>query len=248
LEHPLSHITLDIKEQVAHIVINRPQDGNKLDMAMIHELMGHFTALGSSADIKVIHLSGQGRDFSNGRLVPPASPGVAPAHKSALELRSQVTDPILSLYATIRRSPIPIVSSIRGVAHGLGCAVAVLCDLTLASDQARFSLPEMRSNIPPTLAISAVMHTVSPKALAHLIYSSDEISASQALSLGMVSAVYPDAQFDQEVQAYLQTLCTRPREALCAVKEYLLLAPSLDHESAARYASNLLASVMSSAT
>jgi enoyl-CoA hydratase/carnithine racemase len=84
--------------------------------------------------------------------------------------------------------------------------------------------------------------------LAHLIYSSDELSAAQALGLGMVSAVYPDDQFDQEVQAYLKTLCSRPRDVLCAVKEYLLLAPGQDHVSAARYASNLLASVLSSPT
>ena len=248
LEYPLSHITVEIKEQFAHILINRPEDGNKLDMAMIHELIRLITSLGSDVAIKVIHLSGQGHDFSNGRLVPAPAPGVKPERKSALEIRAQVTDPILSLYAAIRQCPGPLVSSVQGVAHGLGCAVAVLCDLTLASNKARFSLPEMRSNIPPTLAISAVMHAVSPKALAHLIYSSDELSAAQALGLGMVSAVYPDDQFDQEVQAYLKTLCSRPRDVLCAVKEYLLLAPGQDHVSAARYASNLLASVLSSPT
>ena len=133
-----------------------------------------------------------------------------------------------------------------GSAFGLGCAISVLCDVTIASTKARFSLPEMKSNLPPTLAISAVMHAIPRKALAHLVYSTDEISAQEAFDYGLVSKVYSVENFTAQVDEYIAKMVTRDRAALSAVKEYLNLAPGKDFEIASRYASNLLAGVLAS--
>jgi enoyl-CoA hydratase len=231
---------------VGRITLTSPATGNKLDIATIKALTEAFTTLGNTPQVKLIHLCAEGKDFCLGRQLPAVEPGVIPSRKSAVEIRQQLTDPILALYAAIRQAPVPVVASVSGGATGLGCALAVICDVTIASDSARFALPELRADLPPTLAISAVMHAVPMKALAHLVYSTQEIGAAEALRLGLLSLTFPESEFAAAVEAYLENMGTRSRVSLAAVKEYLNLAPGQDALSASRYGANLLAGVLAS--
>jgi enoyl-CoA hydratase/carnithine racemase len=242
----VSNLIVDVENSIARIVINRPESGNRLEMSMVKEMTQLINDFSFNMDIKVIHLTGQGDDFSQGRQLHKPEPSNIPLKKSANQIRAEVTDPLLAVYAAMKSCQIPLVSSVFGNAFGLGCAIATLCDITLASSKARFSLPEMKSNLPPTLAISAVMHVVPRKALAHLVYSTDEIDAQQAFEYGFVSKILPIENFSELVNDYIAKLVTRDRAALSAVKEYLNLAPGKDFDIAARYASNLLSGVLAS--
>ena len=242
----MSNLIVDVENSIARIVINRPESGNRLEMSMVKEMTQLINDFSFNMDIKVIHLTGQGDDFSQGRQLHKPEPSNIPLKKSANQIRAEVTDPLLAVYAAMKSCQIPLVSSVFGNAFGLGCAIATLCDITLASSKARFSLPEMKSNLPPTLAISAVMHVVPRKALAHLVYSTDEIDAQQAFEYGFVSKILPIENFSELVNDYIAKLVTRDRAALSAVKEYLNLAPGKDFDIAARYASNLLSGVLAS--
>ena len=242
----MSNLIVNVENSIARIVINRPESGNRLEMSMVKEMTQLINDFSFNMDIKVIHLTGQGDDFSQGRQLHKPEPSNIPLKKSANQIRAEVTDPLLAVYAAMKSCQIPLVSSVFGNAFGLGCAIATLCDITLASSKARFSLPEMKSNLPPTLAISAVMHVVPRKALAHLVYSTDEIDAQQAFEYGFVSKILPIENFSELVNDYIAKLVTRDRAALSAVKEYLNLAPGKDFDIAARYASNLLSGVLAS--
>jgi enoyl-CoA hydratase len=242
----VSNLLVSVKDTLATIVINRPEFGNRIEMSMVKEMTKLIQEFSQEESIKLIHLTGQGGDFSQGRQLPPVNPDVQSSPKSAVQIRHEVTDPILEIYAAMKSCAIPLVSSINGRAYGLGCAISCLCDITLASEQSRFSLPEMKSNLPPTLAISAVMHAVPRKALAHLVYSTEEISAREAFEYGLVSKIFSVENFDLQVNDYIENLMIRDRAALSAVKEYLNLAPGKDYEIAARYASNLLSGVLAS--
>lgn len=239
----MKNYSLTVDSSIARITLTRPEHGNRLDIETIKALTSSIETVGNSPDVKVIHLRGEGKDFCLGRQLPAAA---TPLSSSALEMREGLTDPILALYTALRDCDAPVVASVTGGAHGLGCALAVQCDVTIATDTARFSLPEMRSNLPPTLAISAVLQAVPAKALAHLVYSSEEISAAQALRLGLLSLMVPETDFNDTVQRYLDNMVSRRRPALAAVKEYLNLAPYQDPRSAARYGANVLSTVLSS--
>jgi len=242
----VSNLLVSVENSVAKIVLNRPEFGNRIEMSMVKEMTQLINEYSHDASIKVIHLTGQGEDFSQGRQVPKIDPANKPPTKPATQIRAEVTDPILAIYTAMKSCQIPLVSSVMGSAFGLGCAISVLCDITIASSKARFSLPELKSNLPPTLAISAVMHVVSRKALTHLVYSTEEISAQEAFDYGLVSKIYSVENFSSQVDGYIANMVTRDRAALSAVKEYLNLAPGKDYEIAARYASNLLAGVLAS--
>ena len=106
------------------------------------------------------------------------------------------SDVVFDAYGAMRNCPVPIIAVVQGGAHGFGCAIAAACDVTLASDKATFSVPEMAHQIMPTMVMSSFVDRVPRKAMAYLVYSMFEVSAERALSYGIVSDVVPAAQLD----------------------------------------------------
>lgn len=233
----------DIRKQTVDggfaVTIDRAERGNMLTLPMIAALAQAVRDV--PGDARFVHLSGAGADFCRGR-----DPQGAPAVATALEIRSALIEPILSLYDALSDCPVPVVCSVRGAARGLGAALATACDVTIAAESARFDLPEMEKNLPPTLAISAMMRKVPPKALALLVYGMEEIDARTAQALGLVSSVVPDGDLAEATTRLLATLRRRSREALVAVKDYQRAAPELGTRSGRDLAASLLASVLSS--
>ena len=104
----------------------------------------------------------------------------------------------------------------------------------------------MDTDLPPTLAISAVLGKIPPKRLTHLIYTCERIAAKEALELGLLSEVVPASDLERATQKTVARLTDRRRASLEAVKEYMAIAPHLDTHAASRYASALLSVVLSS--
>jgi len=248
-EHLISHRQGSLQV----FTIERESEGNQLTLGMISALAGAIRAAGQQ-DISAILIRSQGSDFSLGRDTRPAAPpaatgapattGAAPA--TALSMRSGMTSPILDVYDAIAGAAVPVIARVQGRALGFGCALATACDITIAADVARFQLPELEKNLPPTLAVSAMMARVPRKALTWMVYSMQQIDAQAALSLGIVSQVVPLAQLDDACEQIAAGLAQRSRPALVAVKDYFRSAPGMDARAASDYAANLLATVFSS--
>src|SRR5215470_12383582 len=226
---------------VAGITIDRAAEGNLLTVEMVRELAAAFRAAAAS-DAKVIVLRSTGADFCKGR----DNTGVPPS-PTALKMRANVCEPILDAYDAIADAPQPVVCTVQGAAHGFGCAIAGACDVSIAADNARFKLPEMEKNLPPTLAISALMPRTPRKALTWMVYSMEELDASTALQIGIVSAVVPAAQLDTALSKLLATMTSRSPAALVAVKDFFRTASLMEPRGVADYGANLLASVLTSA-
>jgi enoyl-CoA hydratase len=226
---------------VAAITINRGDAGNMLTIDLLRTLAAAFRSAGTS-NAKVIVLRTVGDDFCRGRDPKGGKPS-----PTALAMRENLITPILDVYDAIAGAPQPIICAVQGAALGFGCALATACDVTIAADGARFRLPEMEKDLPPTLAISAMMNRVSRKALTWLVYSMQEIDAETALRLGIVSCVVPAAQLAPTTSTLIADLTMRSREALVAVKEYMRNAQAMEPRGAADYAGSLLAAVLSSA-
>ncbi len=233
----------DIRTQVADgglaITIDRAERGNMLTLSMIAALAQ--AVRDTPGDAKFVHLSGAGVDFCRGR-----DPQGSPAAATALDIRAALIEPILSLYDALSVCPVPVVCSVRGAARGLGAALATACDVTIAAESARFDLPEMEKDLPPTLAISAMMRKVPLKALALMVYGMEPIDAREAQALGLVSKVVSEDELVSATERLLGALRARSREALVAVKDYQRAAPELGARSGRDLAANLLASVLSS--
>ena len=140
--------------------------GNAASDAMAIELAKLLLSAGESAEIVV--LRGAGEDFCVGRETMGKRPPGAPPE--ALELRRR-NDVVFNCYGAFRRCEVPVIGVVKGRAFGFGCAIAAVCDITLAADTATFQVPEMAHHIMPTMVMSALVDRVPRKALTYLVWS-----------------------------------------------------------------------------
>ena len=232
----------DTARHVGTLRLSRGDKGNRLLASELPLVGKAIRQLAARKTTKVVLIRADGENFCLGR--QPDPPGMAPT--TATGIRAAITEPILDVYADIRAAEVPVIVVVQGQAKGFGCALVSQCDLAIAADDATFALPELDHDLPPTLAISAMLHKIPPKRILHMVYTRRTIGAAEALSLGLVSEVVPKASLNDAVEKMLAHLLDRNRAALCGVKEYMGAALYTDPHGAARLASSLLATVLSS--
>ncbi|HEY1609923.1 MAG TPA: enoyl-CoA hydratase/isomerase family protein [Paraburkholderia sp.] len=222
------------------LTIDNPEHGNAVSDDMARDLADMLDAAADEADLVV--LRGAGADFCTGRMSMGKRSGAQP---QALERRRK-TEVIFRCYDAFRATPVPVIGIVRGGAHGFGCAIAALCDITLAAQSATFQIPEMAHNILPTMVMSAMVDRVPAKELAWLVYSTQEIDAAAAKAYGFVSEVVADAELDAASEKFMTAMLKTPRPALLGVKEYLRSAREMSIRGAVDFAQNLHATINSS--
>jgi enoyl-CoA hydratase/carnithine racemase len=239
----VSAATFDFKVRIdgalARIDLNRPDEGNTLTLAMMKRLAQLVRELDANPAVGVIALEARGQFFSRGR----DGTGESPGELNAYEMREKLLAPILDLYTAVASASVPVVSCVQGPALGFGAAMAGACDITLASDKAHFSFPEINHGIAPTLAMAGVMRKIAPKAMTYLIYSGREISASEAVTCGLASTVFPDAVFAVEAEKFLKEMTGRKRLVLETIKRFQTNANGLSPAMTSEYAGTLMALV-----
>lgn len=233
--------SIDSAKSIATFELCRPETGNRLTAPEVAELGRAIKAAGARAEVKVVVVRAKGDAFCLGRV-----PGAGPAPKTAHDIRNQVADPILSLYADVRATQVPVIAVVQGPALGFGSALVGVCDLAIGADTARFAFTEMDHNLPPTLAMSAVLEKIPFKKLMHMVLTREQIDGHEAVAIGLTSQVAPHAKLDDAVTATVAKLIDRDRSAMCAVKEYMNTAWNLDTAAAARLGANIIANILSS--
>jgi enoyl-CoA hydratase len=228
------------KGPVLEITLNRPTIGNAASDAMAVELTSLLLGAGAA---EIVVLRGAGDDFCVGReTMGKRAPGVQP---DALELRRR-NDVIFNCYAAFRRCEIPVIGVVKGRALGFGCAIAAVCDITLAADSATFQVPEMAHNIMPTMVMSALVDRVPRKALTYLVWSTAVINAARACEAGIVSEIFPVGELDAAVDALCAQIMRAPRPARVGCKDYARAALDMDVTGAVEFARSIHAVINSS--
>jgi enoyl-CoA hydratase/carnithine racemase len=189
-----------------------------------------------------VRLRGAGADFCRGR----QSPQIDRARATAIEFRQKIAHGPLRLYDAFRECPAPVLVQVQGQALGVGCALAALGDLTVAAEDAVFSVPEMQHGIPPTLVISALADRLPYKAVAHLVLTRERIGAERALACGIISQIAPAAGLQSAADAIEKAMLSCSAAALQGVKEYLQSAPALAPRARSSLASSIIATVQAS--
>ena len=224
---------------VTTITLNRPDAGNRQTDATWAQVTQMFD--GAAKNSRLILFKGAGEDFCMGREAMGQQP-TTPLEAYAVRERSEA---IFNLYGAFRNARAPIVGVVQGRAVGLGCALAALCDITIASDRARFSFPETAHRIMPTIAFSALVDRVPRKAATFMMYSAQEIDAHKALLFGLASNVVPAGELDGAVATLVEHMKKMPLAAVLALKEYARAAFGMSAQGATDFARNLHATVNS---
>jgi methylglutaconyl-CoA hydratase len=203
-------ILYSVSESVARITLNRPEKRNALDDEMIAGIRRGLAESANDEAVRLVLITGAGNDFCAG------------ADLAAIEQLSQgtvmenVADArhLGDLFLEMRRHPRPIIAAVHGRALAGGCGIATAADFVLAQESAQFGYPEIKIGFVPAMVMAILRRSVSEKRALELLATGEIIPARTALEIGMITRVFADAAFDNEVQAYAAQLATRSNSAL----------------------------------
>ena len=177
-------VTVERNDAVATVTLNRPEKRNALSLDLRAELTGELTTLARDDDLRCLILTGAGSAFCAG--MDTTEFGGDRAHKE------RIVELSVGLFRALGEFPKPVLAAINGPAVAGGFAVALLCDMRLASTEARMGFLENRRGIPPSYAAA---RAAMPAALAaDLCLTGRLLEAEDAQRLGVVHEVHaPDA-------------------------------------------------------
>jgi len=226
-EAPLLYEKRD--DGIAWLTLNRPDVLNAMNMAVRDELWSALLAVRDDPDVRVAVFRGAGEGaFSAGADISEF--GTAPSYVEARRARHDRD--VWALMLSIMK---PLVASVHGYAYGAGCELPLLCDLRIASDDARFALPEvMLGYIPSAGGTQTLPRAVPPGLAREMILSGEPIDAARALSIGLVNRVVPRARLAEETAALAAKLAALSPPAVAAVKEAMLRGAELPLEQGLR--------------
>lgn len=210
---PYEHLIVETKNNVATIIINRPEVLNSFNGQTCEELIMAFTRAGWDKEVGVIVLTGAGdRAFCAGG----DQSDKAGAYVGA---RGTVGMPVEEVQSLIRDVPKPVIARVRGYAIGGGNVLAALCDLTIASENAIFGQvgPRMGS-VDPGFGTAYLARIIGEKKAREFWYLCRRYTAQEALDMGLVNTVVPDEQLDNEVDSWSAEIVERSPTALAIAK------------------------------
>ena len=125
-----------------------------------------------------------------------------------------------------------MVAAVHGRALGGGAGIAAACDLVVASESAAFGYPEVNIGFVPAMVAALVRRNVTEKRMFELLTSGTPVAANQALAIGLINRVFPDAEFAAGVAAYVQNLAQKSATALSLTKRLLYHTDAMTLEQA----------------
>lgn len=208
-------VRYEVRDHVATITIDRPKVHNAFRGRTCEELVQAFQRAGYDRDIGAIVLTGAGeRAFcSGGDQSDHADDGKYAGNRGVIGM------PIDEVHSVIRDVPKPVLAKVRGYAIGGGNVLATLCDLTLAGESAIFGQvgPRMGS-VDPGFGTAYLARVIGEKRAREMWYLCRRYSAYEALAMGLVNAVVPDAELDAEAERWCQELVARSPTAIALAK------------------------------
>jgi 2-(1,2-epoxy-1,2-dihydrophenyl)acetyl-CoA isomerase len=217
-------IIVDQQEGIARLTLNRPEKLNAMTGETYQELEEAITTLEGDPSFRVLIITGAGQAFCAGGDIGQlleASKSVEAARKRLLMSHG--------VAAHLKRLKQPVITSINGDAIGAGCSVALMGDLRIASDKARFGLTFTRVGLSLDMGVMYhLVHSVGANKAMELAFLADIIDAKEAERIGMVNKVVPHADLDTAVQGWATKLARAPALSIGLMKPAIYKAQISD--------------------
>jgi len=216
-------IVYERKEGIGIITLNRPDRMNAINMQLVRELDDVMDQIEKDEEVRVVILAGHERFFCAGA-----------------DIREEITPYYLAklrnVFRKIECADKPFIAAISGVAFGGGCELSLVCDLRIASETARFGVPEIKIGIIPsgggTQRLPRLVGVAKAK---ELLFSGDPIDASTALRIGLVNKVVPTDTLIDEAKIVAKMILERPPVAIRMAKLAVNVGIKVDLESGLDY-------------
>ncbi len=198
---PYSTIIYSRKAHIARVTLNRPAAGNAINQQLAQELEEVCQLINQEDDIYVVTLTGAGDVFCSG---------------GEVELETGSYHPAAAVAGIDR----PVIAAVDGDALGLGLEIALSCDIRIASEKARFGLPQVaRGRIPMDGGTQRLPRIIGRGKAMELLLTAETISADEALEIGLLSKVVPPEALAGEVDKLAETIAAKGPIALRYLKE-----------------------------
>lgn len=212
-------ITVEQKGRVAVVTLNRPDALNALNAEVMQEVVHCFAAIDRNKDIAVSILTGAGRAFAAGADIKEMQP------QSFSDMYAEDYFAGWDRFAASRK---PVIAAVNGFALGGGCELAMMCDLIIASDKAKFGQPEIKLGVTPGMGGSIRLTKAVGKAKAmDLVLTGRMIDAVEADRIGLVSRVVPHETLMDVALAAAEEISAFSVPSLMAAKEMVARALEL---------------------
>jgi 2-(1,2-epoxy-1,2-dihydrophenyl)acetyl-CoA isomerase len=204
---------------VGTITLNRPHSLNAWTEEFGQALGALIANDAVDASVRALLITGAGRGFSSGA---DLKAGFHPAEDGYPDVRHELEDVYHPIITGVRRLPKPVVAAVNGPAVGIGCSLALACDLVLAAESAYFSLAFVNIGLMPDGGSTAFVPPAVGRARAfQMALLGDRISAREAAEWGLVNWVHGDAELMNEARALVERLAAGPTRSYAASKRAL---------------------------
>lgn len=236
-------ITYEKKDKIAYVTLNRPEVLNALNSAMLKELRSIFNDFNSDAELLVAIITGKGekafcagfdlQEVSKGLFDDPFEAFWNPENAKARLLREM----------DIRK---PVIAAVNG--HCIGSALHLIldCDIRIASENASFCLPEVKTGLSARGSVILLANTIPLSLAMEMILTGDPISAEEAYRCGLVSRLVPLNELMPTAEKLAKTISENAPLAVRANKEIMKKGLEIPFDHAARLASSLAYAVQNS--
>ena len=212
-------ITLTADGPIRVVTLNRPDVLNAVNAELHQSLSTLWQELAADQEARVVVVTGAGRAFSAG--------GDLEYLKALIErppFREQTIAEAQSILWGMVRFPLPLIAAVNGPAVGLGCSLALGCDIVLMSESAFFADPHVGVGLVCGDGGAALLPLVVPLMRAkELLFTGDRITPAVAVELGMANRVVPAADLLDEAMALAHRIAAQPRYALLETKRAVQL-------------------------
>jgi enoyl-CoA hydratase/carnithine racemase len=212
------HVRVERVDSVLAITLARPERRNAITVAMYADLAEAFETAASDPSIRVITIRGEGQDFAAGNDLAD--------FLNALP-RDTTDIPVWRLLRALAQCEIPVVAAVHGNCVGIGTTMLLHCDLVVADQTARFSLPFVDLALVPEAGSTLLLpQLVGRRRAARYLLLGEPFGADEALEIGLVSHVVPAGGLGDALDSIVARSLAKPQEALRATQRLLRHATS----------------------
>ena len=218
------NVRFEKQDGIATLTLERADKLNAMTDPMWDALYEHLSAIAVDDDVRAVILTGAGRAFCAGGDVSAMAKSDIVSGRARSQRRHRT---VLALYNLEK----PVIGALRGAVYGIGNALALACDLRVASETVRFSMAFKKVGVVPDGgAVFFLTQYLGIAKAKELVYTARPVDAPEALALGLVTRVVPDDRLDDEARALAREMAESATYALALAKKmfHSMYIPTLD--------------------